>query len=604
MTKELIKRADVKEENKWNLSSLYLTEKDFENDLKSFLDLPSIKRWEQIIKYQGALGKDAQNIKELFDICFLIERKLSKIFTYCHLKHDEDLADPNWQANFQKAQILYQDLFQHLSWIEPELLALDQGYFDQVVKDSKLKDYEFYFKTLSHKKEHTLTKDKEELLSLAGMALATPQKAFSLLNNVDLNFGEVLDQDGNKHPLSHGSYGYFMHGHDRVLRQNAFLQLHKEFSKYGNTISELLVGHVQSHILNVKARGYKDSLMSSLYPKNIPSKTYHNLIKTVRDNIHVLHQYVATRKEFFKLESFHLYDLQFPLTKEVQEKIPYETAVDWVIESVAPLGEEYQAILAKGLKEDRWVDRYENKNKRSGAYSSGCYDSAPFILMNYEGSLNDVFTLAHEAGHSMHSYLSHKHQAYHNSQYPIFVAEVASTFNESLLMHYLNQKLTSPEDKLTLLHQRLEGLRGTLFRQTQFAEFELYIHESTEKGIPLTSTAISEYYKKLNQDYYGAALTLDPEAEIEWARVPHFYSNFYVYQYATGISAALTLAEGVLDNKPKAQENYLKFLSTGGHAYPIDLLKIAGVDMESPEPIKKALEVFKKLVDNLREMNS
>ena len=602
--KKVESRNKLKTEDMWDLSSVFKTEKDFEDELNQFLSMPSNKRWEKILNLKGGITKSVENINNILDIANDFDEHLSKLYTYAFLKHDEDLNNDIWKSLYQKVTFLYQDFFQHSAWIEPELLSLDQEKLESYIDHEHLKEYAFYLKTLLNKKEYTLSAEKEELISLTALPMATPQKTFSLLNNVDLHFDKVLDSDGKEHDLTHGTYRLFQRSADRSLRQNAFINLHGEFFKFQNTFAELLTGHVQQHIFDVKVRGYKSSLMAALHPKNIQTDVYHNLIKTVRNKFSAMHDYMLVRKDLLGLDKIHLYDLQLPPTQNEQPEIPYDQAVEWIVESVAPLGKEYQSTLAKGLKEQRWVDRYENLNKRSGAYSSGCYGSHPYILMNYKGTINDVFTLAHEAGHSMHTYLSNQNQSYCYARYPIFVAEVASIFNESLLMNYLLKKDQNEDFQLMLLHERIEELRATLFRQAMFAEFEFYIHDCLEKEMPLTASMINDSYYKLNRDYYGPHIELDKEISIEWARVPHFYSNFYVYQYATGISAALTLAERVISGVKGSQESYLKFLKQGGHAYPIDLLKIAGVDMTSSEPIETALDVFKDLVEKLKGIKS
>lgn len=593
-------RKDLPPQNKWDLTSLFASDSEFETKLNHFLDKPSKERWSSLTALKGTLNQNASQIEKTLQLYYKLDEELTQLYTYSSLKHDEDLNHEKWKNFFQKINFLYQDFSQNTAWIEPELLALDQTTFENLLKNQKLSTYFFYLQTLLHKKEFTLSTEKEELLSLTSLALSTPQKTFSLLNNVDMTFGTIKDENGKEHSLTHSSYRFFQRSSDRTLRKNSFIQLHQQFLKFQNTFAELLMGHVQHHIVEVRAKGYQNCLMAALYPKNIPSKTYHNLIQTVRQNIKPLHDYVLVRKQLLQLDQIYSYDLQMPPTSSQSADIPYAQAVDWIVESVAPLGEEYQKVLKKGLTTDRWVDSYENLHKRSGAYSSGSYRSHPYILMNYKGTLSDVFTLAHEAGHSMHTYLSNQNQPYQYARYPIFVAEVASIFNESLLMDYLLKNNSLDQGQMVLLHERLEEFRGTLFRQTMFAEFELYIHDCLEKDQPLTALSINEYYLKLLQDYYGPHLSLDPEVAIEWARVPHFYYNFYVYQYATGISAALTLAQRVLKQTPGAKESYLKFLKQGGHAYPIDLLKIAGIDMESKEPIETALNVFKELVDKLK----
>lgn len=595
-------RSEQRPEDLWDLRSLYNDHQEFAKHLKKFLSKPSETRWKSITDLRGKLHIEAKNIKAVLDQSTNMDRELCKLYTYTFLQHDTDLSNDEWKAFFQQVNLLYQEFFQASSWIEPELLAIDEQKLQQFIEDEALKEYAFYFKTLNHKKEFTLSSDKEELLALSALPLSSPQKAFNLLNNVELPLGQVEDSKGNKYDLTHGTYRLYQRSLDRELRKNSFLGLHQNFKKFENTIGELLLGHVQKHVFEMKARGYKNCLMAALYKKNIPIKTYHNLIHTVRSNLKTLHEYAEVKRELMGLDEIHLYDMQVPFAPQSRKEIPYTQAVEWVIDSVEPLGKEYQKLLAKGLTEQGWVDIYENRHKRSGAYSSGCYDSYPYMLLNYKGTLNDVFTLAHEAGHSMHTLYSQKHQSYLYSRYPIFVAEVASIFNETLLMDYLMKKQDLEEDQLSLLHEKLEEIRGTLFRQTLFAEFELHLHECLESGQPLTAAGISEYYYELNRDYYGPKVALDREIAVEWCRVPHFYSNFYVYQYATGISAALTLAYRVLEKQPGAKEDYLKFLSSGGHAYPLDLLKVAGVDMESTKPIEKALTVFHELVNSLKQV--
>lgn len=604
MMTEIKTRVEQDHENLWNLTPLYESQALFEQHLNSFLHQESLERWKDLLQFKGKLHEDPQNVKEVFELSTKFDRNLSKLYTYAFLKHDEDL-NHNWSKEaFQKVNLLYQDFFQNISWIEPEILSFDSSTFHALCNRIEFEEYQFYLKTILHKKDFTLSEDNEKLMSLARIPLSSPKRAFALFNNVDLALGQVEDSQGKKYELTHGSYRIFQRSEDRVLRKNSFFALHQSFMKFENTLSELLIGHIHHHIFDMRARNYNSCLMASLYQKNIPTKTYHNLIETVRQNIEILHEYTRVKKECLGLDEIHLYDLQVPLCPSASKEIPYAQAVQWVIESVAPLGEEYQSFLAKGLLEQGWVDIYENQHKRSGAYSSGCYDSHPYILLNYKGTLNDVFTLAHEAGHSMHTLYSQMHQPYIYARYPIFVAEVASVFNETLLMNYLLKKQTLEEDQLVLLHERIEELRGTLFRQTLFAEFELHLHNSLEQNQPLTANLINEYYYQLNRDYYGPDLVLDREVSIEWARVPHFYSNFYVYQYATGISAALSLAYSVLEGGEKEKKAYLSFLKSGGSQYPLDLLRTAGVDMESTSPIEKALMIFKDLVKKLKEVKN
>ena len=482
------------------------------------------------------------------------------------------------------------------SWIEPAILTLSPEY----LKAKELESFHVYLEKIVRLKPHTLEAPMEELLAVTGKALETAYRSFSAFNNADLKFPKIANEKGQLQELTHGSYSVYLRGKDRTLRENAFKTMHQSFLSYENTLCELINGQVQAHLAGMRARGYSSCLEAALFPHQIDTKVYHALIEAVRSRLGSLHDYLALRKKVMGLDELHLYDLNVPLVSEVDLSMPYSSAEDLVIASVAPLGKQYQADLEKGLKQGRWVDRYENVAKRSGAYSSGCYDSMPYILMNYHSTFSDVKTLAHEAGHSMHSLMSNRHQPYHYAQYPIFVAEVASTFNEELLLRYLATQTSDQAKRCYLINQEIEGLRNTLFRQTMFAEFELAIHEWAEQGIPLTPALLKQTYRKLNQDYFGKEVVLDNEIEGEWARIPHFYYNFYVYQYATGISAAHALFQQVVKEGKGAQERYLKFLSSGSSRYPIDLLADAGVDMRQKKTVELAIDHFDALVEELR----
>lgn len=436
-------------------------------------------------------------------------------------------------------------------------------------------------------------------MALSGKALDASQRAFGALNNADLLFQPAIDSKGGGFPLSNGTYLSYLRSPDRVLRKSAFENLHRGFETHANTLCELIQGQVQSHLFVARARKFESCLEAALFPNQIDRSVYENLIASVRAHLPAMHKYIALRKKLLKLPDIHVYDLYVPLVEEAEANMGYEEAREAVVASVAPLGNKYQSALKKGLLEDRWVDIYENTRKRSGAYSSGCYDSMPYILLNYHGTLNDVLTLAHEAGHSMHSFLSRTCQPYIYSQYALFVAEVASTFNEQLLLKHLKTKAKSKRDQAFLINYQIEGIRGTIFRQTLFAEFELQLHKWAEEGIPLTPALLKEHYVQLNKEYYGPDLVIDPELAIEWARIPHFYYNFYVYQYATGLSAALALFQQAMSDE-KAKDRYLEFLSSGGSKYPIDLLKGAGIDMKKPDAVNAAMDYFGRLVDDLK----
>jgi oligoendopeptidase F len=597
-----IERSQVAEIDQWNIADLYSDYQAWESEFLSANRADKKPKWPELLAYKGRLNEGAQILKECLDLIFNLSRQLEKLFTYAHLRHDEDITNDLYKQAYSQATSLLHALNEETAWFEPELLSLPDETIQQYLTSPLLLDYHFHLEKLVRIKEYKLSVENEELMALSGKALQTGGKAFSALNDADLKFGQVQDSEGNLHELSHASYGLYIRDNDRILRKNAFIQIQHKYIENENTLCELLNGQVQVHVFNARARHFSSSLQAALFPKNIDTQVYSALIKAVHSKIDFLHQYVRLRKKLLGLDELHLYDMYVPLTKNIDIKIHFDEAVDLVIESVAPLGKSYQDILHKGLKQDGWIDRYENKNKRSGAYSSGCFDSMPYILMNYKNIIRDVFTLAHEAGHSMHSYLSHTHQPYHQSDYSIFLAEVASTFNEELLMKLLLEKASSKEEKIFLINQKIEDIRGTLFRQTMFAEFELKIHEMAEQDMPLTPKVLKEMYLKLNQHYFGPDAFVDSESEIEWAKIPHFYYNFYVFQYATGISAALALSERVLKGGETEREAYLSFLKGGSSKYPIDLLKVAGVDMLSPQPVQTAISKFGDLVTQLENL--
>lgn len=594
-------RSEVSHDDRWNVEALYSNLSSWQKDFKSVGEIEKFPHWPQLARFKGKLGKDAKTLKAALETLFEISRKLSKLYTYAHLRHDEDIADDTYKTAYMQISHLMHDFNLEGAWFEPELLSLPAAGLKKLMASPLLKDYRFYLEKIVRLKKHTLSSDKEEIVAQSGKAMTTAIKAFSAISDADFRFGTAFDSNGNGCDLTHATYALCIRSQDRTLRKNAFELMHSKYLEFENTMCELLNGNVQAHLFNARVRNFNSCLEASLYPKNINVDVYHSLISAVNDNLDVLHKYMRLREQILNIGPLHLYDIYVPLTKDVDIKMSYEQAEQAVIESVAPLGSEYQNILRKGLLRERWVDRYENKNKRSGAYSSGCYDSAPYILMNYKGLLRDVFTLAHEAGHSMHSYLSHKNQPYHYADYPIFLAEVASTFNEDLLMRYLMKNARSKEEKIFLINQQIEDIRATLFRQTMFAEFELFIHEMAEKNTPLTPKLLKEYASRLNAIYFGPVV-IDPLIEIEWARIPHFYYNFYVYQYATGISAALALSDRVVNGDKKEREDYLAFLKGGSSQFPIEMLKKAGVDMRSSAPVEAAISKFRHLVDELAEL--
>jgi oligoendopeptidase F len=594
-------RQEVAVEDRWNIEKLYPTREDWEKDYLANTNQGQESQWPEVTAFIGKLNNGPEEVKKALETLLERQRQLSKMHTYASLRYNEDKANDVAKGDLFKATSAYHEFTQATSWFEPELLSLPDSTLKSYLSSPVLKDYVFYLEKIVNLKPHTLNKENEEILALSLKALQASRKAFGAMNDADFKFGTVVDSKGNSYNVTHGQYAVSIRDQDRVLRENIFKKYHGTFIDFENTLCELLAGQVSNDIFMARARKFNSSLESALKPNNIDTSVYHSLINAVTKRINSLHRYNKLRKKILKLDTQYNYDLQVPLTPSLDIKMSYKEAEQAIIESVAPLGKDYQKTLADGLLKERWVDRFENKNKHSGAFSGGCYDSMPYILMNYKSLMRDVFTLAHEAGHSMHTKLS-KSQPYQYYDYPIFVAEVASTFNEELLSQYLLKKYTGKNEQIFLINQKIEDIRGTLFRQTMFAEFELLIHEMGEKNIPLTPSALRQEYAKLNSKYMGPDVEFAPEASIEWARIPHFYANFYVYQYATGISAALALAQKVTQGGEKERNDYLTFLKSGSSKYPIDLLKVAGVDMKTSAPVEAAIDRFDQLVTQLEKL--
>lgn len=557
-------REEISIEDKWDLTSLYEDLNAWEKDFNH--PLPNLS------EYKGKLG---DKLAEFLKLYFETERRLTKLFTYAHLVHDQDVANEPHKNAFDRISMRLHQFQEEVSFVEPEIISLK--------KVPQVPEYQIFIDKIVRQKPHTLSANEEGLIALAGQALDSSSRTFSLFNNADLKFPKAKGKD-----LTLGTYGLYMQGSDRPLRQAAFENLHGQYAKYENTICEMINGQVQAHLFQARSHKHKNCVSAALFPFQVDPKVYYSLIEAVRKKIAALHRYISLRKKVLKLDAVHGYDMLAPMVKEEDRKFSKQEAIDLVIESVAPLGSDYQNILKRGLEKEGWADWYENERKRSGAYSSGCYDSHPYMLLNFQGTLRDVMTLAHEAGHSMHSYHSNKNQPFQYSHYPIFVAEVASTYNEELLFRHLMQ---DEKLKLSLINQKLDDIRSTLFRQTQFAEFELKLHTLAEEGVPLGAPMLKEAYKQLNIDYYGKDFFPDDAISVEFLRVPHFYYNFYVYQYATGIAASYALVER--DDR----SSYLEFLSGGSSKFPLELLKNAGVDMESTRPIEQLIRRFNTLIE-------
>ncbi|OHD17244.1 MAG: oligoendopeptidase F [Spirochaetes bacterium GWC1_27_15] len=591
------KREEIKENDKWNVYAIFANDNLWEEELKVLQE--EIKK---ITQFKGKLKDSAKIIKDTVDFSISLDLKLGKVYTYAHMKHDEDSKNETYKNSYEKAYSLAISYDELSSWITPELIAIPDDLMNSYLNSDELKPYKFYFEKILRAKEHILSEKEEKILSMASKALSTAEDAFRSLNDADLKFG-LIDKDGSKQELTHSLYYIYLIDKDRKTRENAFKQYHNKFDEFPTTFASLLSGEMKSHSFNAKVRNFSSSLEASLFYKNVDTTVYTNLIDTVHKRIDSLHRYLSYRKKKMGLSDLHLYDVYVPFVKSPEIKMTYDEARDTLLDSVKILGEEYHSTLKKGLYEDGWVDKYENENKRSGAYSTGSYLTMPYILMNYNGTLSSARTLAHEAGHSMHSYFTHKYQPPIYGSYPIFLAEVASTFNEELFNHYQIEHSKDKEKIAYLINSRLEEIRTTLFRQTMFAEFELLIHKLVESDTPLTFQLLKKEYKKINEFYFGKEVVIDPEIEIEWARIPHFYYNYYVYQYATGISAAIALYQNVINGGQKEKDQYLGFLKAGNSKFPIDILKDAGVDMGTPKPIEKAIDYFDDLLKELEKLD-
>lgn len=592
---QVLERKDVPEEHRWRLEDLFPDQKAWDKEFQETKDALN-----KISAFQGKLN-DPAAVKECFQLEDEISLHTERLYVYANMKHHEDTAEPAFQALSDKAKKLSVEAGEALSFISPEILSLSDEQLHVLVNHP---DLTFYRKTLDEmirQKPHTLSKEQEALLAQAGNMAGAPSTIFGMLNNADLKFPKIKNENGEEIELTHGSYIQFLESRNRDVRKSAFEAMYSTYRGQKNTIASTLSANINKNMFYAKARRYPSVLEMSLYGDNIKKEVYTNLVDTIHQSLPQLQRYLKLRKKLLKVDELHMYDLFAPLVEEFKMEITYQEAQKLVSESLAPLGENYLKILQESF-EQHWIDIYENKNKRNGAYSWGAYGTHPYVLLNHKDNLNSMFTLAHEMGHAIHSYLSDETQEYRYAQYTIFLAEVASTLNEALLMDYLLKRVTDPKEKLYLLTYYADQFRTTVFRQTMFAEFEMITHDRAEKGESLTPQEFSEIYYALNKLYHGDDMVVDQDIEMEWARIPHFYNSFYVYKYATGFSAATSFAKQILDEGQPAVERYLGFLKSGGSDYSLNILKRAGVDMSSPEPIKQAMSVFSSLLDQMEQL--
>jgi len=588
---DLKKREEIEAKFKWKVDKVYKNIEEWEKDFEAVKN--------EAIKLKDYSGKliNGEKILEYLKLNEEISRKAETLFIYAHLKSDEDTSNATYQSLMSKIDIYMAEFSSYTAFFVPEILSLEDKFIEsEMQRLDELKQFKFLIDDILKEKPHILSKEMEELLAAASDCLDAPSAIHNILTNADMTFGKIEDEEGNKVELTEGNYSSFIRSKDRNVRKVAFEKLFREYDKLKNTLATTLTSSIKTFNFNSKVRNYNSALEASLKPNNIPLEVYKNAIKVINDNLNSLHRYVQIKKKLLGLNEIHMYDLYVPVIEIPKEKIEFNTGVDIVLDALKPLGIEYLDIFKNGIK-DGWIDIYENKGKKGGAYSWGGYDTMPYVLLNYNNELGDVSTLAHEMGHSIHSYYSRKEQPYYYAGYTLFCAEVASTTNESLLIHYLIEKETDEKKKLYLINQELEQIRTTVFRQLMFAEFELYTHETLETGMPLTAEDYNKAWHDLNVKYFGNEIIIDKEVDVEWSRIPHFYSDFYVYQYATGYAAASAFSKSILEGKENAVEKYKSFLKSGGSDYPINILKNAGVDMTTNLPIEATIKRFNELLD-------
>ncbi|MBF0779832.1 MULTISPECIES: oligoendopeptidase F [unclassified Granulicatella] len=594
MTKQL-KRSDVPEELTWDLTKI------FESDEQHQAALESVSaKMSELVTLRGTLGESAdklyQSIKQMEEVM----REIGTAYIYAHLKSDQDTANGTYQTMMAKTINLYVQLEATLAFVTPEILSIPQDTLDNYINShEQLKDYKHYFERLTSKRAYVLSDKEEELLAGAADVMSASEKTASQLMNADLKHGEVTNLDGERQRLTNGLYSQLVESTNRQARQEAYEVMYTSFGTVKNTLASTLSSTIKSHNYTAKVRGYNSARHQALSENFVPEEVYDTLVNVVNEKLPLFHRYLALRKKVLKLDELRMFDMYTPIVGEAPISFTKESAQEITLKALAPLGDEYVALLKRAFDE-RWIDWEENEGKRTGAYSSGNYDTAPYVLMNWRDSVNQLYTLVHELGHSLHSYFTHQAQPYQYGSYPIFLAEIASTTNENLLTEYLLQTEKDPTVRAYIINHYLDGVKGTVFRQTQFAEFEHFMYEQDAKGQPLTQDFLSESYGKLNEKYYG--IPADEYISLEWARIPHFYYNYYVFQYSTGFSAASALAKRILTEGQSAVNRYFGFLKAGISDYPINVMKEAGVDMTQATYLEEALSVFEERLNELETL--
>lgn len=596
MSKEIFERKDIKKEHKWDLESMYDRLESWNKDFEK-----AIKLGHDFQKHKGEFIKSSQALFEALKDRDSLYRLVSNIYAYSHMKLDEDSRISASQELSDRAMRLIVETNEKTAFLTPEMLTIEDIKLEKYFEENKeLRLYKHHIEDILRLKAHTLSPEEEMILAQAGEISNSPSKIYSMFNNADLTFPKVKDGSGEEIEITQGNFVPLLQSKDRELRKEVFEKFYGIFEEFKNTLAASLSGEVSKNIFNSNVRNYKNSRESSLSINNIPLSVYDNLIKGIHNEFNNIYKYMDLRKKVLDVEELHMYDIYVPMVSELDLKYSYEECLEIISEALKPLGEEYSEVMKEGFK-SRWIDVFENRGKRSGAYSSGSYDSKPFIMLNFHGTLDDLFTIAHEMGHSMHSYFSRNNQPYVYGGYSIFLAEVASMLNESLLLDYMIKRAKNDNEKKYLLNHYLESFRTTMFRQTMFAEFEKKIHETVENGGALTADFLKRTYRELNELYYGENTVMDDGIDMEWGRIPHFYMNYYVFQYATGFAAAEALSKKILEGEEGAVERYINFLKSGSSDHPINVLRKAGVDMTTTEPVENCMEVF---ADVLEEFGS
>jgi oligoendopeptidase F len=590
-------RSEIPESDKWDLTDLFADVGKWREDFIWIQgSYPRLKEW------KGKLGESAKNLADCLEFEKTLELKLERLYHFASLQLAEDSANNEYLARIGQIQNLMTRIAEAGAFVVPEIQAIDDGTFAKFVADPVLSEWRIKLHKIRRLRPHVLSEPEERILALGKVALSGYDDTFSQLTDVDMKFGVLTDETGREKALTQSSFSSFLVKRDPELRKRAFHQFYQEFQDHQYTLAAVLAYSAKADVFRARARHYESALEAELFPDDVPVSVYDGLIASVRANLKPLFRYFELRRRVLGLAELHHYDTYVPLVPEVETRVTFDQAIEHVIAALAPLGEEYVDVLAEGLR-GRWCDRYETKGKRSGAFSSGSYGAPPFILMNYKDDVfAEVYTLAHEAGHSMHTWFSQKSQRFQDYEYPIFLAEVASTFNEELLTHHLLEQTSDPKMRAYIINRQIDDLRGTLFRQTMFAEFEKIIHAIEESGDALTLDVFKSEYRKLLEIYFAENFVLDPQLDLECLRIPHFYSAFYVYKYAIGISAAVALSERVLSGESGSVDAYLNFLRSGGSKFPLDALKTAGVDMTTPAPIESALQLFERRLDELESL--